>query len=110
MHNRNRAHGDGAKAPGETDLKPIGHEIHKAAGPQVPILNHQRRLMSARQLAERLNVSLSWVNKAHVYGTGVPATRVGRRRLYDPIDVEIWLAARKQRHTSERTGELDNGQ
>jgi hypothetical protein len=33
--------------------------------------HHQpRRLMSARQLAETLNVSLSWVNKSHVYGTG----------------------------------------
>jgi hypothetical protein len=61
-----------------------------------------RCLMSAPQLAERLNVSLSWVNKSHIYGTGPPATRVGRRRLYDPVDVERWLATRKQRSTSER--------
>jgi hypothetical protein len=91
---------DGLKALRGTEIPPRGH---KAAGPpEVTILNDQRPLMSARQLAERLGVSLSWVNKAHVYGTGVPATRVGRRRLYDPLDVEKWLATRKQQNTSEQ--------
>jgi predicted DNA-binding transcriptional regulator AlpA len=80
----------------------LPHE-HKAAGPpEVAILNHRRGLMSAPQLAERLNVSLSWVNKAHVYGTGPPAVRVGRRRLYDPLDVDNWLATKRQQNTSEQ--------
>jgi predicted DNA-binding transcriptional regulator AlpA len=70
---------------------------HEAAPHDQP-----RRLMSAPQLAEMLNVSLSWVNKAHVYGTGPPARRVGRRRLYDPIDVEKWLTTRRQQNTSEQ--------
>jgi len=71
--------------------------------PGPPTLNHQRRLMSAPQLAEWLNVSLSWVNKSHIYGTGPPAIRVGRRRLYDPLDVDNWLSTRKQGHASEQT-------
>jgi hypothetical protein len=63
---------------------------------------HTRRLLSGAQLAELLNVSLSWVNKAFVYGTGPQATRVGRRRLYDPHDVAKWLETKKQRNSSER--------
>jgi predicted DNA-binding transcriptional regulator AlpA len=60
-----------------------------------------RRLISARELAQTLGVSLSWVDKAHLFGTGPRATRVGRRRLYDPLDVEQWLGSRKQSSTSE---------
>jgi hypothetical protein len=49
-----------------------GMEIGLPSPAEAVILNHQRRLMSARQLAEALNVSLSWVNKSHCYGTGPP--------------------------------------
>ena len=96
---------------GSMEIPLRDNEIHNAADPpELAIISHLRRLLSARELAEMLGVSLSWVNKSHVYGTGPPATRVGRRRLYDPVDVQHWLATRKQRHTSERTGELDNAQ
>jgi predicted DNA-binding transcriptional regulator AlpA len=60
-----------------------------------------QRLISTTELAEMLGVSESWVNKSHVFGTGPRATRVGRRRLYCPADIEAWLATRKQRSTSE---------
>jgi predicted DNA-binding transcriptional regulator AlpA len=75
---------------------------HKIAGQRENAASDRLcRLMSASQLAEFLGVSLSWVNKAHVYGNGPKATRIGRRRLYDPLDVESWLATRKQQSTSE---------
>ena len=102
MRDNMREHDDNSPKPEATQIKPPKQAIHQTPDPhQVVILNHQRRLMSARQLAETLNVSLSWVNKAYVYGTGPPAVRVGRRRLYDPVDVENWLATKRQQNTSE---------
>ena len=80
----------------------LGSTALSSLGQPAAVNNCPRRLMSAPQLAEALGVSLSWVNKAHVYGTGPKATRIGRRRLYDPLDVENWLATRKQRNTSDQ--------
>ena len=103
MRDRMREHVHNSQKPGSTDIKPPKRDVHETPVPhQIAILNHQRRLMSTPELAETLNVSLSWVNKAHVYGTGPPAVRVGRRRLYDPVDVDNWLATKRQQNTSEQ--------
>ena len=50
--------------------------------------------------ASMLNVSKSWLNKARLEGNGPPFLKIGRRVLYDPQDVIIWLETRKFNSTS----------
>ena len=50
--------------------------------------------------ASMLNVSKSWLNKARLEGNGPPFLKIGRRVLYDPQDVIIWLETCKFNSTS----------
>ena len=80
---------------------------HKAAGPpEVAILNHRRGLDVGTPvwLREAQRLAFHAVNKAHVYGTGPPAQFVleDAGTLYDPLDVDNWLATKRQQNTSEQ--------
>jgi predicted DNA-binding transcriptional regulator AlpA len=82
---------------------PKPNRAHESADQrQITAPGHPCRLLSTPQLAELLGVSEMWLHKAHMDGTGPVATRIGRRRLYHPDDVQSWLATKKQRSTSDK--------
>jgi excisionase family DNA binding protein len=48
------------------------------------------RLLDAHEVAERLNVPVSWVRESTRSGA-MPCVELGRYRRYDLADVEAWL-------------------
>jgi excisionase family DNA binding protein len=58
-------------------------------------------LLSARQLAELLGVSLRKLERDRQDGTGVPYIKFGRRVLYRGADVEAYLEAQRFTSTAE---------
>ena len=53
------------------------------------------RLLDAAEVAERLNVPVSWVRESTRSGA-MPCVELGRYRRYDLGDVEEWLEKCKQ--------------
>lgn len=58
-------------------------------------------LLSAKSLAERLNVTEGCLAKWRLSGDGPRFIRVQRRIAYDPRDVAEWLDARRVSSTSQ---------
>jgi predicted DNA-binding transcriptional regulator AlpA len=56
---------------------------------------------SVAEAASRTGLSVSTLNKLRVFGGGPTFVKLGRRVVYDPADLDAWLAARKRRSTSE---------
>lgn len=73
-------------------------------------------LMTADELAERLQVPRSWVYRAAREGD-LPSVRCGRYRRFDEADVDRWIRAQKGSATAspggggaaEGVGSLDAG-
>lgn len=61
-------------------------------------LEDEDRLLTRKQLAEYLGLSLSAIEKRHRLGQPMPAiTRIGARSLrYRLGDVKVWLAAGRE--------------
>lgn len=57
--------------------------------------------LSPALLAERLGVTEGYLAKLRLTGDGPTYTKIGRRVVYDPHDVQAWLNARKLNSTSE---------
>lgn len=53
------------------------------------------RLLLAHEVAELLNVPVSWVRSATRAGT-LPAVRVGRWVRYDRADIDRWIDEQKR--------------
>jgi hypothetical protein len=60
-----------------------------------------RPMISNKDLAKGLNVAEGTPPKWRLAGTGPRYLRIGRRIVYDPVDVEEWLDARRVTSTSE---------
>ncbi|MBJ7409985.1 MAG: helix-turn-helix domain-containing protein [Phenylobacterium sp.] len=60
--------------------------------------------LNVEQAAGLTGLSVSTLNKLRVFGGGPPFLKLGRRVVYDPADLDGWLAERRRRSTS------DNGQ
>jgi Helix-turn-helix domain len=58
--------------------------------------------LSTRDAARFLGVSASMLAKLRISSGGPMFSKLGRRVVYDLVDLEEWSASRKQRHTSER--------
>ena len=58
-------------------------------------------LLSAKALAERLDVTEGCLAKWRVAGIGPTHIRIGRRIAYDPRDVTTWLDTRRVNSTSQ---------
>jgi hypothetical protein len=59
--------------------------------------------LSTRDAARFLGVSASMLAKLRISSGGPIFSKLGRRVVYDLVDLEAWSASRKQRHTSERS-------
>jgi excisionase family DNA binding protein len=62
---------------------------------------YQRRFLTTREAARRLNCSASHLNKSRVRGDGPPFIRIGTAVRYDPEDLDEYAASRRVRSTSE---------
>lgn len=59
------------------------------------------KLLNVNEAAERLGVSVSYLNKLRLSGGGPAFVKIGARVAYDPADLASWIEARKRQSTSE---------
>ena len=57
------------------------------------------RLLTAKQVAERLAVPESWVREATRAGR-IPHLKLGRYRRYQPAAIDAWLADNRHNSTA----------
>jgi hypothetical protein len=57
--------------------------------------------LNVDKAAEYTNISKSSLNKLRVYGGGPLYIKVGARVVYDRIDLDSWLIAKKVANTSQ---------
>lgn len=60
---------------------------------RVPI-NDEPRMLTTKEVAERLQAEPSWVNRQAAEGN-MPAFRIRKRWRFDPIELADWLAAQQ---------------
>jgi predicted DNA-binding transcriptional regulator AlpA len=62
----------------------------------------QRRMLLTREAADLSGLSKSTLDKMRVFGGGPPYLKIGRRVVYDPVDLDQWLASHRRKSTSEQ--------
>ena len=60
-------------------------------------------VLDASQTAKRLGLSISTLAKMRLYGNGPAYSKLGRRVVYQPEDLEAWINANRFTSTSEYT-------
>ncbi len=63
------------------------------------------KLLSVKEAAERLGLSISYLNKMRVHGGTLPFVKIGASVRYRPEDLEVWVAGHVRRSTSDTTGQ-----
>jgi len=58
-----------------------------------------QKLLSVAEAAERLGVSMSYLNKLRATRDGPPFVKIGARVVYDPVDLAAWLDGQKRAST-----------
>jgi predicted DNA-binding transcriptional regulator AlpA len=71
-------------------------EPMSAAGPVT-------RKLTVKETAAYLAVSKSWLDKRRLDGNGPAYLKLGRRVVYDIIDLENWAASNRRQHTTDST-------
>ena len=59
-------------------------------------------LLTPKETAARLMVSLSWLAKARMRGDGPPFIKVGRSVRYSEVALHQWMKSRQRVSTSEQ--------
>ena len=59
------------------------------------------RMLRVADAAAILNLSISTLNKLRCSGDGPPYMKIGRAVLYEPNDLNSWLAGRRRHSTSD---------
>jgi excisionase family DNA binding protein len=65
-------------------------------------LSPPRRMLRTREAAAYTGLAKSTLEKLRVHGGGCPYIRLGRVVVYDPDDLDAWLAAHRRTSTSDR--------
>lgn len=65
----------------------------------------QRRMMRVSEAANFLGVSVSYLNNLRTLGGSPRYAKIGRAVVYDPTDLEEWVAERRRVSTSDRGDE-----
>jgi predicted DNA-binding transcriptional regulator AlpA len=60
------------------------------------------RLLTPKEAAHLLRVSLSWLAKSRMRGDGPPYIRIGRSIRYSEADLIQWMKSRRRLSTSEQ--------
>jgi predicted DNA-binding transcriptional regulator AlpA len=58
------------------------------------------------EVAKRLDISVSFLNKARLYGDGPPYVKIGRNVRYDWPETLEWARSKTRSSTSENTREV----
>jgi excisionase family DNA binding protein len=61
-------------------------------------------LLTVSEAAQRLKVSVSYLNKLRVFGGSARYLRLGRSIRYRPEDLDAWAQSKAANSTSEYTG------
>jgi len=61
----------------------------------------RRAMMRTTEAAAYTGISKSTLEKLRVTGGGCPYIRIGRVVVYDPDDLDAWLAAHRRKSTSQ---------
>jgi len=64
--------------------------------------NTEPRYLNTRQSADYVGLSPSTLNRMRVTGEGPRYAKAGRRVLYERVDLEAWINARKRTFTGEQ--------
>jgi len=62
-----------------------------------------RKMLSALEAASYCGSSASTLAKLRLYGGGPHYVKLGRRVVYDPADLDQWLASHRRHSTSDTT-------
>jgi hypothetical protein len=68
-----------------------------------------RKMLSTVEAARYCSSSASSFAKFRLFGGGPIVTRIGRRCIYDPADLDAWLAAHRCTHTGDLAGARPRG-
>jgi predicted DNA-binding transcriptional regulator AlpA len=83
--------------PETSGRKPRDGTVLKAA----PELNSGERLLTPKEAANFLRLSVSWLAKARMRGDGPPYVKLGRAIRYRKGALVQWLRSRQRLSTSE---------
>ncbi len=61
----------------------------------------QRKMLRTDEAAEYCGSSASTFEKLRLFGGGPRYVKLGRRVVYDPADLDAWLAANRRASTSD---------
>lgn len=75
------------------------HTVQDSAGQKGSGYNFA--LLTPKEAANRLRVSLSWLAKARMRGDGPPYIKVGRAIRYSEAAILQWMKSRQRLSTSE---------
>lgn len=64
-------------------------------------------VLDANDVAAQLGLSVSTLAKMRLYGTGPAYSKLGRRVVYRPADLDSWIEANRFNSTSEYTTHAD---
>jgi len=64
----------------------------------------RRKVLNAPQAAAYCGSSASTFAKLRLYGGGPSFVKLGRRVVYDPTDLDEWLATNRQKSSREQAG------
>jgi predicted DNA-binding transcriptional regulator AlpA len=81
----------------DSDEPPLGSTLKSAQDP-----NSCELLLTAREAANFLRLSLSWLAKTRMRGDGPPYVKLGRTVRYREGALVQWLKSRARLSTSER--------
>jgi predicted DNA-binding transcriptional regulator AlpA len=59
------------------------------------------KLLNVNQAAERLGLSVSYLNKKRLVGGFIPFVKIGSSVKYDPRDIAAWVERQKRHSTSD---------
>jgi predicted DNA-binding transcriptional regulator AlpA len=59
------------------------------------------KLLNVNETAERLGVSVSYLNKMRLTGSGPAFVKLGARVCYDQADLSTWITGQKRSSTSD---------
>jgi excisionase family DNA binding protein len=58
-------------------------------------------VLNAKEAAKYIGVSKSYLDKLRIYGGSPAFFKIGARVVYDPADLDTWLASKKVANTSQ---------
>ncbi|GMB82858.1 hypothetical protein NN6n1_36410 [Shinella zoogloeoides] len=64
------------------------------------ITSNQRRMLRTDDAANYVGVSASTLNKLRLAGGGPEYIKLGKSVVYDPADLDAWLASNRRSSTS----------